>query len=259
MRRKPESPGVGIIHASPWKDAVIKLLEPRSPYRPWQPESVEPAGTVVVVLDTDPQSVLTAVGFIGPDGDVDRALAKIERHKLGGLLEFATFNELTQLHMDDGGYGIFHQAAPDQVVQVVDRYTRAPASAMFGHTSLASARILLKSAGMCAGCNRPIDLTGENARDRVHIHAINAGHSDTRDWPAVLCDDCHVQMREGGFTNFLDFRYSLNPPCPQCSAKRTRSTMYGMPAGPVEEPWVASMGCCVRPYKWSCSECGHLW
>lgn len=82
---------VGIVHGRPWKDAVIKLLEPRSPYRPWRTDgSLADGQMVVVVLDTDPQSVLTALGVIGADGDIDHALAEIDRFRLGGLLELST-------------------------------------------------------------------------------------------------------------------------------------------------------------------------
>ena len=43
------------------------------------------------------------------------------------------------------------------------------------------------------------------------------------------------------------------------SAQRSMSTMYGMLSGPVEEPWIAAMGCCVEPWEWVCGSCGHKW
>ena len=248
---------VGIVHGRPWKDAVIKLLEPRSPYRPWRTDgSLADGQMVVVVLDTDPQSVLTALGVIGADGDIDHALAEIDRFRLGGLLELSTLNMVTKLQLGQGGYG---RDSAQEVTQVFDRYFRNSAAMLSGHTTLAAGRILLASEGRCTGCDRHIDLMGENARDRVHIRTIDSERSDPRDWPAVLCDDCSDRMSQNGFTNFLDFRYSLHPRCPECSAQRTASTSYGMPAGPVEEPWLASMGCCVSSEKWLCSACGHQW
>ena len=79
------------------------------------------------------------------------------------------------------------------------------------------------------------------------------------DWPAVLCDSCDERMLRSGFISFLDFKFALHPRCPSCSAQRSLSTMYGMPAGPVEEPWIMPMGCCVQPWEWLCAECGHCW
>lgn len=249
--------GVGIVYGKPWKEAVIKLLEPRSPYRPWQTHgSLAPGQTVVVVLDTDPQSVLPAVGVIGADGDIDRALTKIDTFRLRGLFELATLNMVTDLGLGQGGY---LSASAEQVTGVLDRYIRSSAATMVGHTTLAAGRILLASGGSCTGCSRRIDLMGENARDRLHVHPVDAGPSDNPDWPAALCDDCRDRMTEGGFTNFLDFRYSLNPSCPECSAQRTAAAMYGMPAGPVEQPWLTPMGCCVGPEEWRCRACGHQW
>lgn len=249
--------GVGIVYGIPWKDAVIKLLEPRSPYRPWQtPGSIAPGQTVVVVLNTDPQSVLTAVGVMGSEGDVDRALARIDTLRRSSLFELATLNMVTDLRLGQGGH---LSASAEEVTQVLDRYIQTSAAMSFGHTTLAAGRILLASGGRCTGCSRHIDLTGENTRDRVHVHTVDAGPSVVPDWPAALCDDCHDRMTADGFTNFLDFRYSLNPRCPECSAQRTAAAMYGMPVGPVEEPWVAPMGCCVRSDNWRCTGCGHQW
>jgi hypothetical protein len=248
---------VGIVHGRPWKDAIIKLLEPRSPYRPWQTHgSPAPGQKVAVVLDTDPQSVLTAVGVIGPGGNIDDALAKIAESRGSGLFELSTLNMVTNLGLGQGGYG---RDSAQGLARVFDRYIQTSAAMMSGHTTLAAGRILLASGGRCTGCDRYIDLIGENARDRVHVRTIDTQRSDPRDWPAVLCDDCNDRMSQDGFTNFLDFRYSLNPRCPECSAQRTASTFYGMPAGPVEEPWVASMGCCVSSERWLCRACGHQW
>jgi hypothetical protein len=56
-----------IVEGSVWKDAVIALLESRSPYRPWRygfGEARE-GDPVAIVLNTDPHSVLTGLGRIG--------------------------------------------------------------------------------------------------------------------------------------------------------------------------------------------------
>ena len=44
----------------------------------------------------------------------------------------------------------------------------------FGHSSVAAARVLLHSRGRCSGCDFGIDLTGEDARDAVHIRTVDA-------------------------------------------------------------------------------------
>jgi hypothetical protein len=60
-----------IVEGSEWKDAVIALLEPESPYRPWRLGFGEAHADdpVAIVLNTDPTSVLTKLAYIGDDGD----------------------------------------------------------------------------------------------------------------------------------------------------------------------------------------------
>ena len=143
---------------------------------------------------------------------------------------------------------VFHHRSPDDVVAVIGDYIPSTSDALFGHTSLAAARVLLESDGNCTGCERQLDLTREDARDRVHIHTADPPPQEPElehtDWPAALCDSCQDRMRRDRFTSFLDFRFALHPRCPSCSAQRSMSTMYGKPIGPVEDPglrrWAAS-------------------
>jgi hypothetical protein len=256
---------VHVIEGRPWMDALISVMEPRSPYRPWHAaDGIEPGDAVIAVLDTDPQSVLAGVGIVGPDGDVDHAIAAIDRFHLSGLLELGTLNMLADSKVRPEAGPVFHRA-PDDVVAAIGDYIPATSDALFGHTSLAVARVLLESGGMCTGCERQLDLTREDARDRVHIHTADLPGPEApeldgeADWRAALCDSCHDRMRRDGFTSFLDFRFALHPRCPSCSAQRSLSTMYGMPMRPVEEPWIAAMGCCVQPWEWLCGSCGHEW
>lgn len=282
MSRRGKATGVSrvnIVRGTPWKDALISVLEPRSPYRPWQPAAGFDAGdAVIAVLDTDPISVLAGVGIIGPDGDAGRALAAIDPFYRSGLMELGTLNMLADFKVMPDSEGVYYRNSPDDVVAVLGAYMRSTAESLFGRTSLAEGRILLKSNGRCAGCRETIDLTGAGARDRIHIHTASlpqAGEpvrnpsglltgglppgSARWDWPAVLCDSCNDSMQAGGFENFLDYKFSLHPRCPVCSAQRTKSTMYGMPAGPVEEPWIATMSCCVEPFQWCCGGCDYQW
>jgi len=295
MRQKPSVTTVHIVEGQPWKEALISVLEPRSPYRPWRPATnIEPGDAVIAVLDTDPESVLAGVGIVGPDGDVGDAFATIDPFYLNGLLELGTLNMLADFEVSRGGGTVYHHGSLDDVVAAFADYTPSTVDALFGHTSLAAGRVLLESKGKCTGCGRQLDLMREDARDRVHIHtadprATRAEEPEPQrdvdpssevatvtnfddnifgprypmsfpaDWPVTLCDACYHRMRRGGFTSFLDFRFGLNPRCPRCSAQRSMSTMYGMPAGPVEEPWIAAQGCCVEPWQWLCGECGHEW
>ena len=179
--------------------------------------------------------------------------------------ELGTLNMLADFHVRPEAGPVYHHRSPDDVVAVFSDYMRATSDALFGHTSLAAGRVLLESDGHCTGCERRLGLTREDARDRVHIHTVDRPRPEGpeldhhADWPAALCDRCHNRMCRDGFTNFLDFRFSLHPRCPSCSAQRSLATMYGMPMGPVEEPWIAAMGCCVEPWEWLCGSCGHEW
>jgi hypothetical protein len=255
---------VHVIVGRPWKDALISVVEPRSPYRPWHAaDGIEPGDAVIAVLDTDPVSVLAGVGIIGWNGVVDDAIAAIDRFSLHGLLELGTLNMLADFHVRPEAGPVYHRRSADDVVAAISDYIPATSDTLFGHTSLAAARVLLESDGNCTGCDRELDLTGEDARHRVHIHTADPPPQEPgrehADWPAALCDSCHDRMRRDGFTSFLDYRFSLHPRCPSCSAQRSLSTMYGMPMGPVEEPWIAAMGGCVQPWEWLCGSCGHEW
>jgi len=269
MREMPRVNRVQVVQGQPWEDVIISLLEPRSPYRPLQPAGgsapIEPGDAVVVTLDTDPVSVLAAVGIVGPDGDVHNAMAAIEPFYIDTLLELDPLNASADFHIPPSGGTI--QGNSDDIVTALGEFRWPPLAARFGHNSLAAARTLLGARGRwgdhacsCTGCELPIDLTGADAREHVHIHTVSGEELDD-DWPAVLCDSCRDRMESGGFTSFLDFRFSLHPPCPSCSAQRTMSAMFGMPAGPVEEPWIATMGCVVREPRshWVCMRCRHEW
>ena len=147
---------------------------------------------------------------------------------------------------------------------------------------------MLHSEGECLGCLDDIDLTGEDARDAVHIHTVDAPprpapepvvrterHASykynslpegpaTRELPAdvpgVLCRRCLRTMRDEGYTSLLDFRFARHPRCPRCRAARTRRAVYGMLFRPITEPWFDPRGCVVTDrHAWTCGECGLEW
>ena len=222
----------------------------------------------------------SGVGIVGPDGRIDHALAGIDPFYLNGLLELGTLQMLTD-------FVVHPTAGPGLPLPLPGRHSRgdrcftpADSGALFGHTTLTAGRVLLESAGTCTGCGFQIDLTRDDARDRVHIHtadpptphhlgnlklippdpeghdhvdgygpcSIRIGPRKRRrrwfppDWPATLCDSCRDRMRRGRFTSFLDYRFSLHPRCPSCSAQRSMSTAYGFSNGSRQEPWVDIYG-----------------
>lgn len=255
MRKKASIATVHIVDGRPWQDALISVLETRSPYRPWRTSGgIRPGDAAIGVLDTDPQSVLAAVAIVGPDGDVGNAFANINPASLTGLLELGSLNMLANFVVNPRSGQVYTSKWLDAVVALVGGYNPSTADALFGHTSLAAGRILLESGGNCTACERRLDLTAEGARDRLHIHTIDppmdprnpsrlvdpmtepeasqggVGYSADQikvgpgypiplpaDWPGVLCDSCHDMMRHAGFTSFLDFRLNLHPRCPSCS------------------------------------------
>lgn len=296
---------VHVMRGAPWKDAIIKLLQPRSPYQPWRGASrVQPGDAVVAILDTDPASVIAEIRFVGSDGRPDRAISGCVDRESGwksppGLMELGTLTALTGLgFLRDGADVTVGNAA--RLIEVMSEGIGAYNNEVYlnGHTTLAAARRLLRSGGRCTGCGGELGLESVNARYHLHIHTVDVdptapwvpvaydpppevpqvsshdqpyGPDSIRlasdcwrpiriapDWPAVLCDACHDRMRRGGFTSFLDFRFSLHPPCPSCSAQWTMGTTAGFIAVLPEEPWIRHTGCCPDQ-KWWCGACGHKW
>ena len=285
---------VHVVRAAPWKDAIIKLLEPNSPYRPWGDElGAKPGDAVLAILDTDPLAVIAELLPVDSDGGPDCVLAGFvdtEHKRRPALLELGTLTALTGLSFrrDRDGATVYDST---RLVEVLGERIEADwdLSYLHGHSTLAAARILLNSGGWCTGCRREIWLAGANARYHVHIHTVDVDPTAPAtpivyvpppdlpqeygpesipipdwpppvrlplDWPAVLCDDCHDRMRIGGFTGFLDYRFSLHPRCPECSARWTVRTVSGLSSWIPKDPWLSHTGC-VRWKTWRCGACGH--
>ncbi|WP_101948018.1 hypothetical protein [Mycobacterium sp. 3519A] len=278
-----------IVEGSDWKDAIIALLEPESPYRPWRHGFGEAhAGDpVAVLLNTDPVSVLTRLAYVDDDGDPGCAV--VDSPSRAGLVDLTTLAMVLGLqHFLTDVWKLEGDAAIKMELALNECICRDSPRDRFGHSSLAAARTLLKSGGGCDGCNSDIDLTGPGARDNVHIRTVDPHRRpdptppivtrtddsqslssiryrpslrvQATDWPAVLCRECHERMRAGEYRSFLDFRFEQHPACPQCGAGRTRSTFYGMPSAPWNiPPWLNAAGCCVSDESWYCDACHHKW
>ncbi|MDA4110254.1 hypothetical protein [Mycolicibacterium holsaticum] len=249
-----------VVVGSPWKDAVISLLDPRSKYRPWPavPDARRGDG-VVVTLDCEPRLVLIEVGLVDDVGGVEVAIAGLRR-------SMVDLSSRVGAGLDDvrGSYALFEGDAAAELLSALDDH-RFGAQAMdrFGGSSMAAARVLLKSDGVCSGCGYALNLRGEDARETVSIWTVEAPKEPERepvDWPAVLCPQCQTTMHDGGFATFLDYRFARHPACPRCVGRRTKRALFGMLSSFDDiEPWYDPRGCCVTHDIWTCTLCGHRW
>ena len=281
-----------IVEGSDWKDAVIALLESRSPYRPWRHGFGAQVGDLVaIVLNTDPPSILTTLGRVGVDGRMDRAVVEWF-DPAPGLIDLATFTAVVGFSHDQDPREVWQlhgEAAVQMELALNECRYRSDSSMRVGHSPVAAARILLHSQGCCTGCDDVIDLTGEDARDTVHIRTVDAPAREApevliqegsgrasyidgpyppkswllsrlpTDWPGVLCERCVIRMRDGGYTSLLDFRFSQHPACPRCGGERTQRALFGMPSTFDIPPWLDMRGCCRTPDDWTCTMCAHKW
>lgn len=279
-----------IVEGNDWKDAVISLLDSRSPYRPWRYGFGEArvGDPVALVLNTDPPSVLTVLGRIGADGRPDVALVNWPM-SAPGLFDLATLAVMGDYAQDPRTtWQLTGDAAIQMELALAECAYRQDESLRYGHSSVAAARILLHSDGECTGCGDDIDLTGQDARDRVHIHTIDAPPRPTpapvvrterrpsyqyeyvpdswarpelpADVPGVLCRRCEQHMRDEGCTSLVDFRFTRHPKCPRCRVSRTQKAVYGHLSGPVWQPWLDYRGCVpTDQHTWTCHACGLQW
>jgi hypothetical protein len=78
---------------------------------------------------------------------------------------------------------VYSTDSREKIVKAIGDYNPWTADISFGHTSLSAARVLLDSRGICTGCELPIDLTGENARNHIHIHTAAETPTPRRNGP----------------------------------------------------------------------------
>ena len=259
-----------IVEATHWKEAVIALLEPESPYLPWRwgGDEAEDGDAVAFVLNTDPTSVLTELGRVGDDGDPTRARVQPSPCDRLGLVDLETLVMMTGFRYDGDprhDWVLHGEMAIRLALALEDCRFRADQYTRFGHSSVAQARILLHSNARCTGCDRPLDLDFGDARDEIHIHSVDAYRRDApsaeteADWPGALCARCAARMRKGGYASLVDYRLAQHPACPACGAQQTRDTLFGMLMNHDVPPWQEARGCCVTDEDWSCGQCGHTW
>lgn len=239
---------VHVVVGSPWREAVVEHLEPRSAYRPWPfvPDLREGDG-VLVVFDTEPRLALTQLARVGADRDVEAAIATLHR-------EWLSTNALCCRASASRSPGDTQWWTTPQVWCVPWRNSGSThrGEDRFGQSSMAAARVLLESDGRCTGCDAMLDLVSSEPAVRTV--------DSPDDWPAVLCAECQRAMHESGFTAFLDYRFSLHPSCPRCEARRTLRSQFGMPVAMFDTvPWRLHQGCRVTPEQWTCSVCDHQW
>lgn len=275
-----------VLEAADWKAGVITILEPDSPYLPWRYAFGEarPGDCAMLVLGTDPVSVLTVLARIGDDGGLDGS-ALATRHYGADVVDLTTLAML--LDIDDAftSWRLDDDVAERVILALHESPVHGRPRNRWGHSSMVAARNLLAFNGYCHVCEDPINLTGEDARDNIYVHTVDPlprpdppspirtadGPGRRRppmaltreaatDWPALLCRFCHHGMRDGGFDSFVAFQFSRHPECPQCGGGRTLRIGYGMPNNPDEwGPWSYMGGCCLKDEKWYCSYCDHRW
>lgn len=275
-----------ILEAADWKAGVIMLLEPRSPYRPWRYAFGEarPGDYAILVLGTDPASVLTVLARVGDEGGLSGAL--VNRGYSADVVDLTTLAMM--LDLGDSAFNSW-RLDDDDAERVVLALHESPIYGepcyRWGHSSTVAARNLLRFQGVCHGCLDEVSLSGADARNRVFVHTVDPmprpepglpvrisnGEVEGRplmaslretatDWPAVLCRRCHGRMREEGFSSFVAFRFAQHPECPNCGGRRTGSITYGMPVDPGSwGPWLYVGGCCPMDEKWRCGVCDYAW
>jgi hypothetical protein len=87
------------------------------------------------------------------------------------------------------------------------------------------------------------------------------GRDDEMNRFAVLCGGCHLLTHSVGSPSVETVKLAWRPACPRCGAHPPNAILWGLPAGPVDDPYVTYGGCDVDgdPAKWHCTGCGLQW
>jgi hypothetical protein len=97
--------------------------------------------------------------------------------------------------------------------------------------------------------------------DEDAIVDVVTGRDDEMNRFAVLCGGCHLLAHSVGSPSVETIRLAWRPACPQCGAHPPNAILWGLPAGPVDDPHVTYGGCDVDgdPAQWHCTDCGLQW
>lgn len=252
-----------LVVGSPWQDATFALLNARLQLWPWSDDVGARQGDgIVLVIDSDPQLLVAEVLLVPGDSEEYAAIIDTTGRPFywaADSLGHSTVRVISSARIEGSDVG--------EIMDILDEiHCSYSAAACFGHTTMAAAQTLLRSYGHCTGCDAEFDMQTTAARDALWIRTVDQPEpllDDARlavDWPAVLCSSCQKRMVDGGFGNFLDYRFSRHPRCPQCGGKRTQTASFGMPVFRMDDlPWLDRRGCCVTTDVWTCGICSHQW
>ena len=220
-----------ILEAADWKDGVITLLAPSSPYRPWryafgEARAGDDAFTGWRLDDEKAERVILAVHEVKVYGSP---------YNRCGHSSLVAARTLLQFGGNCRGCGAAIDLSAPDARDLVHVHTVDPSRRRDPHNPIR---------------------TPEDAGKRW----LDPLRSIAMDWPGVICRDCREDMRDGGFTSLMDFVFARHPQCPQCGGRRSRRIHYGMPADPQSwAPWISMGGCCVSDEDWHCDLCGYEW
>ena len=144
-----------ILEAADWKAGVITLLEPRSPYRPWRYAFGEarPGDYAILVLGTDPASVLTVLARVGDEGGLSGAL--VNRGYSADVVDLTTLAMM--LDLGDSAFSSW-RIDDDDAERVILALHESPVYGepcyRWGHSSTVAARNLLSSRASVMAASR---------------------------------------------------------------------------------------------------------
>ena len=255
---------IRVIEGRPWKQALVCAMNPGAPYQPWDgAEAVELGDTVVVVIDTEPQTALCAFTY---SAMLDVRHSIMAECRFGGrpLPTAAELEGELGLSLADRNGLPLPADTATTITNAVNLFDPRRIEARTGDSSATVARIMASSRALCTCCDGDVELNQEDDLDRL-IHTASADDTSGRsDCPALLCTNCYTAMREASIRSVTEFVFSRRPVCPTCGARKARSIGYGMPSYEwiINMPhWESSGGCVVGPDSavWACGGCGHEW
>lgn len=249
-----------IAYGAPWKDAVIALMDSSCGYDPWDyDDGMTPGDVLITVIATQPR-VFGCIELIGWDSATDR-FTVADKWNLVTLPEVPEWLSLPTRP------GPLDHATGSYLLETLGTQRwggRLYEVGVAASSSAEAARVMMNSRERCTHCSKSFGLARKDARERIHTYVCEANShigDHYSDWSAALCTNCYVQMSAGGFTNYLDFRFSENPPCPRCSFRRSVgyfSQPYVTDVPQIESPWEFYS----EPYRhwdnrgyWLCHHC----